>query len=318
MTIRSVISGVGGYLPERVVTNKDLERKLETDDAWIQRRTGIRQRHIAAESETTSSMGVRAAQAALEAAGIEASSIDGVICATTTADHTFPATACAIQAELGIGPCPAFDVQAVCTGFIYALAQGHNMIQQGRAERLLLVGAETYSRLLDWSDRSTCVLFGDGAGACVLSAQRGTDRGVLAVSLKADGRYYRQLYVNGGVSSTKTVGVLCMDGKEIYRHAVQKMASSLTEALGECAMTPENMDWFVPHQANLRIIQSVGQQLAVDPRRVVVTVQEHANTSAAAIPLALSRHHRRFREGDIVGLTALGGGLTWGSVVVRW
>lgn len=322
--IRSVIAGCGGYLPERVLTNAELARMVDTSDEWITERTGIRERHIAAEGEFTSDLAIAAAKKALANAKISASDIDLVIVATATPDDTFPATACRVQGELGITRGAAFDVQAVCTGFIYALAVADNFIKVGQFNKALVIGAETFSRILDWKDRGTCVLFGDGAGAVVLSAANGngngTDRGILNTQLHADGRYRDLLYVDGGPSRTRTVGHLRMSGKEVFRHAVVNLTRVVHEALEAANLTPADIDWLVPHQANLRILEGTARKLNVDPSRVVVTIGKHGNTSAASVPLALNEavSDGRIRQGQVVLMEAMGGGFTWGSALARW
>ncbi|MDF1585395.1 beta-ketoacyl-ACP synthase III [Marinimicrococcus flavescens] len=321
---RSVVCGVGAYLPSRVVSNEELAQTVDTSDAWIRERTGIRQRHIAAEGELTSDLAAAAARNALERAGMDASEIDLLLVATSTPDNTFPATATAVQRKLGMGQATAFDLQAVCAGFAYGLATADNFIRAGQARRVLLIGAETFSRLLDWSDRSTCVLFGDGAGAIVLRAEerRGGpgERGVLATRLGADGRQYESLYVDGGPSSTGTTGHLRMNGREVFRHAVTRLASCAQEVLAAADLDIGAVDLLVPHQANLRIIDAVGQRLGIAGERVVTTVDRHANTSAASIPLALdaAQADGRLREGQLVLMNAMGGGFAWGAGLVRW
>ena len=324
MIIRSLMAGCGAYLPARVVTNDELARRVNTSDAWIHQRTGIRERRIAADGELTSDLGLRAAEAALADAGIEANDLDLVICATSTPDDTFPATATRIQARLGMTRGAAFDVQAVCSGFVYGLAVADNFLRCGQAKSALVIGAETFSRILDWDDRSTCVLFGDGAGAVVLGAGNGNgnaeDRGVLSTHIYSDGRHHDALYVDGGVSSTQTTGHVRMEGREVYRHAVARMTEAIDTALEANGLTPGDIDWLVPHQANLRIIESIARRLNLPEDRVVVTVDRHANTSAASIPLALSEAvgDGRIQAGDLVLMEAMGGGFTWGSALVRW
>ena len=324
MAVRSQVAGCGSYLPLKVMSNGELARLVETSDEWIRKRTGIRQRHLAAEGEMTSDLGLKAAEAALEQAGLEANDLDLIVCATTTPDETFPATATRIQARLGMTRGAAFDVQAVCSGFVYGLAVADNFIRCGQAKSVLVVGAETFSRILDWEDRGTCVLFGDGAGAVVLRAGAGngnaTDRGVLSTHVYSDGRHHDALYVDGGPSSTRTTGVVRMEGREVYRHAVVRMAEAIDAALEANDLTPGDIDWLVPHQANLRIIESMGHRLNLPRDRVVVTVDRHANTSAASIPLALCEavSDGRIRRGDLVLMEAMGGGFTWGSALVRW
>jgi 3-oxoacyl-[acyl-carrier-protein] synthase III len=322
--LRTVVKGCGGYLPERVVTNADLARLVDTTDDWITSRTGIKERRIAAEGELTSAMGVAAARAALADAGLGAEDIDLIVLATSTPDQTFPATAVTIQAELGITQGAAFDVQAVCSGFVFATATADNYLKSGQFRRALVIGAETFSRILDWEDRSTCVLFGDGAGALVLAGeyQAGApdDRGILACCLRSDGRYRDKLYVDGGPSSTGTVGRLRMDGPEVFRHAVTNIAEVIGTTLTQAGYRVADIDWFVPHQANKRILDGAARKLGLDPKRIVVTLDRHANTSAASIPLALAagRADGRIKQGDLVLLEAMGGGFTWGAVLLRW
>jgi len=316
--IRSVIRGVGGYLPRRVMTNADLARLVDTSDEWIVERTGIHQRHIAEDDELTSDLGIAASRQALVRSGIDPVDIDLIVCATATPDRTFPATAVRIQAGLGITKGAAFDVQAVCSGFIYGLAIADNFIKAGQSKRALVVGAETFSRILDWKDRGTCVLFGDGAGALVLKAEDG-ERGILATKLHADGRHGDMLYVDGGPSTTGTVGKLRMKGREVFRHAVVNLADVLTEVLAEAGLDSAEVDWVVPHQANSRILDATARKLGLDPAKVVVTVDKHANTSAASIPLALDIAVRdgRIKPGQHVMMAGVGGGFTWGSVLAR-
>jgi len=322
--IRSVIRGVGAYLPKRVLTNADLSKIVETSDEWIRERTGIKARHIAADGELTSDLGIAAARQALVRAGVDPVEVDLVICATATPDRTFPATAVRIQAELGISKGAAFDLQAVCSGFIYALATADSLLKAGQFKRALVIGAETFSRILDWSDRSTCVLFGDGAGAVVLEAQQqhGTreDRGILASRLRSDGRFEELLYVDGGPGSTKTTGHLRMNGREVFRHAVQKISGVIEETLLMTGYAADEIDLFVPHQANARILDGIARKLGVSPEKIVVTLGEHGNTSAASIPLALNHafEQRKLKEGSLVLMEAMGGGFTWGSVLARW
>jgi 3-oxoacyl-[acyl-carrier-protein] synthase-3 len=324
MAIRSQIVGCGSYLPLKVMSNDELARQVDTSDEWIRKRTGIRERHLAADGEVTSDLGLKAAQAALEQAGFAPDDLDLIVCATSTPDETFPATATRIQARLGMTRGAAFDVQAVCSGFIYALAVADNFIRCGQARSVLVIGAETFSRILDWEDRGTCVLFGDGAGAVLLCAGEGrgeaADRGVLSTHVYSDGRHHDALYVNGGPSTTRTTGVVHMEGREVYRHAVVRMAEAIDAALEANDLTPGDIDWLVPHQANLRIIESMGHRLNLPRDRVVVTVDRHANTSAASIPLALCEavSDGRIRQGDLVLMEAMGGGFTWGSALVRW
>jgi 3-oxoacyl-[acyl-carrier-protein] synthase-3 len=323
MTIRAVVRGVGHYLPDRVVPNAEFEATLDTSDEWIVARTGIERRHIAADGQTTSDMAARAARAALDAAGIDAGDLDAIIVATSTADLTFPSAATMVQAALGNTRAFAFDVQAVCAGFVYALSTANALIVAGQAQRVLVIGAETFSRLMDWTDRGTCVLFGDGAGALVLAAGEGTgtpaDRGILASDLHSDGSFRDALYVDGGVS-TGTVGHLRMEGREVFRHAVEKLADTAHAALDKIGLTGGDVDWIVPHQANLRIIKATAQRMQVPMDRVIVTVQDHGNTSAASIPLALSVGVARgqIKPGHLVVTEAIGGGLAWGAVVLRW
>ena len=323
MTVRAVVIGCGHYLPSRVVENAEFEKTLDTDDAWIKSRSGIERRHFAAEGENTSSMATAAAQAALKNAGLKADDIDAIILATSTPDLTFPSAATMVQAQLGMTSGFAFDVQAVCAGFIYALSNANALIVSGQAHRVLVIGAETFSRILDWTDRSTCVLFGDGAGAVLLEAQEsaGTsaDRGILATDLNSDGRYRDLLYVDGGVS-TGTTGHLRMQGNQLFRHAVEKLASTATTAMARAGVTGDDVDWIVPHQANIRIIQGTAKKLNLPMEQVVVTVQDHGNTSAASIPLALSvgRARGQIKDGDLIVTEAIGGGLAWGAVVLRW
>ncbi|SMX31946.1 beta-ketoacyl-ACP synthase III [Octadecabacter ascidiaceicola] len=323
MTIRAIVRGVGHYLPERVVPNSYFEETLETTDEWITTRSGIERRHFAAEDEFTSDLGTKAAQKALEMAGLAPDDIDAVIVATSTPDLTFPSAATMIQQKLGMTQGFAFDIQAVCAGFVYALANANGMIVAGQAKRVLVIGAETFSRILDFSDRGTCVLFGDGAGALVLEAQEtdGTtrDRGVLGIDLNSDGRYRDMLYVDGGMISNQT-GFVKMQGNALFRQAVEKLASTADAALVKAGLGHDDVDWIVPHQANIRIIQGTAKKLGVSMDKVVVTVQDHGNTSAASIPLALSVGVERgqIKEGDLVVTEAIGGGLAWGAVVLRW
>lgn len=318
MTRRSVIVGAGAYLPEKIVTNDDLSRTMDTTDEWIVQRTGIRQRHVAAEGELTSHLAVKASERALAAAGLAPAGIDLVVLATTTPDETFPATATRVQAMLGMTRGAAFDVQAVCAGFIYALAVADNFIKAGQAETALVIGAETFTRILDWNDRGTAVLFGDGAGAVVLKAGEG-ERGVLSTHLHSDGRGHDALYVDGGPSSTGQVGHVRMQGKEVFKHAVSKLAQVIQEALDANGRTPEEIDWLVPHQANRRIIDGMAAKYRLPREKVVVTVDRHANTSAASVPLALAEaiDDGRIRPGHLVVLEAIGGGLAWGAALVR-
>ena len=320
MTRRSVIVGTGSALPPRRVTNAELAERVETTHEWIVERTGIEARHIAGDGETTATLATEAALKALAAAGIEAGSIGLIVLATATPDQTFPASATRVQTALGIDDCIAFDVQAVCTGFLYALSIADNMVKGGMAERALVIGSETFSRILDWEDRATCVLFGDGAGAIVIEARDTEDQGILATRLHADGRHNDLLYVDGGVSTTGTVGKLRMKGKEVFRHAVVNLADVLHETLEAAGHRAEEVDWVVPHQANKRILDATARKLGLDPARVVVTVDQHANTSAASVPLALDVAVRdgRIEKGDLIVLEAMGGGFTWGAAVVRY
>ncbi len=324
MTIRAVPVGIGHYLPKRVVENAEFEASLDTSDAWIRSRSGIERRHFAAEGETTSQMAVAAAQSALTDAGLEASDIDAVVVATSTPDLTFPSVATMVQSGLGMTGGFAFDVQAVCAGFVFALANANALVLSGQAKRVMVIGAETFSRIMDWTDRGTCVLFGDGAGALILEAQEGTgtptDRGVLSTDLNSDGAYRDLLYVDGGVSATQSTGVLRMEGKEVFRHAVEKLAQTAHTALDKAGLGADDVAWIVPHQANLRIITRTAQKMGVSMDRVVVTVQDHGNTSAASIPLALSVGVSRgqIKKGDLLVAEAIGGGLAWGAVVLRW
>ncbi len=317
---RSTVAGCGAYLPARIVTNDELASRIDTSDEWISQRTGIRQRHIAADGEMTSDLAIAASRSALENAGFDAGDIDVIVLATATPDNTFPATATKVQAALGMTGGAAFDIQAVCTGFIYALAMADNMIRLGQANRALVIGAEVFSRILDWDDRGTCVLFGDGAGAVVLEAAEDGERGVLSTHLFSDGRNYNSLFVDGGPGSTGTAGYLRMAGKEVYRHAVVRMAESVDLALEANGLSHGDLDWLVPHQANLRIIESTGRKLELPMEKVIVTVDRQANTSAATIPLALAEASAdgRFAKGQLVAMTAMGGGFTWGSALVRW
>ncbi len=319
--IRSVITGTGSALPRTCVTNADLAERVDTSDEWIVERTGIRQRYIAQEDETTSSLATEAARAALETAGVDASEIGLIILATATPDHTFPATATQVQAALGCGGGVAFDVQAVCSGFLYALATADSLLRTGMATKALVIGSETFSRILDWEDRTTCVLFGDGAGAVVLEAQNVAEDGpgILSSRLHADGQHKDMLYVDGGPSTTGTVGHLRMRGREVFRHAVVNLAEVLREVLGDAGRDAGDIDWVVPHQANARILDATARKLDLPAEKVVVTVDRHANTSAASVPLALDTAVRdgRIKRGDLVMLEAMGGGFTWGASLVR-
>ena len=323
---RSVIAGHGFYLPEKIVTNSDLAKTVDTSDEWIEQRTGIRARHIANENETTSFMATRAAEGALKAAGLSGQDIDAIILATTTPDQTFPATAVTVQDRIGMGDRGfAFDIQAVCSGFVYALATADNFIKAGQVRRVLVIGAEKFTSILDWSDRTTCVLFGDGAGAVILEADETgkgnkADRGILSTHLHSEGAHRGLLYVNGGPnSSNKNVGHVVMNGKEVFRHAVTRMSEVVNEALQANNITPDEIKYLVPHQANKRIIDSTAEKLNLSPEKVVLTVAEHGNTSAASIPLALAKamNDGRIKKGDLILMEALGGGLTWGAALVR-
>jgi 3-oxoacyl-[acyl-carrier-protein] synthase-3 len=323
--IRSVVLGCGSYLPEQVVTNAQLAARIDTSDEWIVQRTGIRERHIAADGEFTSHLAIKAAQAALADAGVDAQSIELIVLATSTPDNTFPATAVAVQHALGINHGAAFDLQAVCSGFVFALATADNFLRSGAFKRALVIGAETFSRILDWNDRGTCVLFGDGAGAVVLDAQEqpgsaATDRGVVTTHLRSDGRHKAKLFVDGGPSSTQTVGHLRMEGREVFKHAVGMITDVIVDAFEATGLNADSIDWFVPHQANKRIIDASAHKLHIAPEKVVLTVDRHGNTSAASIPLALSVACKdgRIKRGDLVLLEAMGGGFTWGSALVRW
>jgi 3-oxoacyl-[acyl-carrier-protein] synthase-3 len=323
--IRSVIRSVGSALPRRIMKNSDFEHIVETSDDWIVQRTGIRERRIAGDDETTASLGEAAARNALGAAGLEPSAIDLIVLATSTPNHTFPATAVEIQERLGIDHGYAFDLQAVCTGFIYALTTADLHLRGGLARRALVIGSETFSRILDWSDRSTCVLFGDGAGAVVLEAVEmqkpgTTDRGIIAASLRSDGRHKEKLYVDGGPSTTGTVGHLRMQGREVFKHAVAMITDVVEQTFAQAGITAEDLDWFVPHQANRRIIDASARKLGIAEEKVVITVDRHGNTSAASVPLALAEAvgDGRIKPGDLVLLEAMGGGFTWGAVLVRW
>ncbi|MGJ5179397.1 beta-ketoacyl-ACP synthase III [Bradyrhizobium oligotrophicum] len=324
MTIRSVVLGCGSYLPQRVVTNAELASRIETSDEWIVQRTGIRERHVAADGEFTSHLALNAARAALAAADIDPQSIDLIVLGTSTPDNTFPATAVAVQNGLGITHGAAFDVQAVCSGFVFALATADNFLRSRSFKRALVIGAETFSRILDWNDRTTCVLFGDGAGALILDAQEqggsSADRGVLTTHLRSDGRHKSKLYVDGGPSSTQTVGHLRMEGREVFKHAVGMITDVIVDAFEATGLSAETIDWFVPHQANRRIIDASAHKLHIAPEKVVLTVDRHGNTSAASIPLALDVAVKdgRIKKGDVVLLEAMGGGFTWGSALVRW
>lgn len=322
--IRTVVAGVGSYLPSRVMTNDDLAKIVDTTDEWIVERTGIHNRHIAADDELTSDLALAAAKAAIADAGIDAQEIDTIILATTTPDYTFPATATTVQAALGIHHGAAFDIQAVCSGFVYALTVADTFIKTGQSKTALVIGAETFSRLLDWTDRTTCVLFGDGAGAVVVKGEAGAgtnaDKGILTAHLHSDGRYKDKLYVDGGPSSTGTTGHVRMEGREVFRHAVVNIAEAITESLEATGLTIEEIDWFVPHQANKRILDGTARRIGLPPEKVVMTVGDHGNTSAASVPLALDRAVKdgRIKRGELVLLEAMGGGFTWGSLLFRF
>ena len=323
MTIRAVVRGVGHYLPERVVPNSEFEKTLDTSDEWIKARSGIERRHFAAEGQTTSDLAIAAGEAALRDAEMNAEDIDAIIVATSTADLTFPSVATMVQAGLRMQHGFAYDVQAVCAGFVFALSSANAQIVSGQAKRIMVIGAETFSKLMDWSDRSTCVLFGDGAGALILEAQEASgstaDRGILSVDLNSDGQHRDILYVDGGVS-TQTTGYLRMQGKEVFRHAVEKLAITAQTAITKAGVQAEDIDWVVPHQANLRIINGTAKKMGIPPERVVITVQDHGNTSAASIPLALSvaKASGKLKENQLIVTEAIGGGLAWGAVVLRW
>ena len=321
---RAIVEGLGTYLPERVVTNAELAERVDTSDEWIVERTGIRQRHIAAEGEYTSHLAVNAARKALDDAGMEATEIDLIVLATSTPDNTFPATATTVQSELGITHGAAFDVQAVCSGFVYAMTTANSFIASGQANNALVIGAETFSRILDWEDRTTCVLFGDGAGAVVLKAHDvdsdGNERGILSCRLRSDGRYKDKLYVDGGPSSTQTVGHLRMQGRDVFKHAVTNITSVMQETLSESGLEASDVDLFVPHQANIRILEGTARKFGLDIDKVVITIADHGNTSAASVPLALgvAAQQGRLKKGDLVLIEAMGGGFTWGAVLLRW
>ena len=324
MTLRSVVLGCGSYLPQRILTNAELAGRIDTSDEWIVQRTGIRERHIAADDEFTSHLAIKAAIAALANAGVDAQAIDLIVLATSTPDNTFPATAVAVQNALGITHGAAFDLQAVCSGFVFALATADNFLRAGAFKRALVIGAETFSRILDWNDRGTCVLFGDGAGAIVLEAQEqagtSSDRGVLTTHLRSDGRHKAKLYVDGGPGSTKTVGHLRMEGREVFKHAVGMITDVIVDAFNATGLSADDITWFIPHQANKRIIDASAHKLHIAPQKVVLTVDRHGNTSAASIPLALNVAVKdgRVKKGDLVLFEAMGGGFTWGSALVRW
>jgi 3-oxoacyl-[acyl-carrier-protein] synthase III len=324
VTLRSVVLGCGAYLPQRILTNAELASRIDTSDEWIVQRTGIRERHIAADDEFTSHLAIKAANAALAHAGIDAQAIDLIVVATSTPDNTFPATAVAVQNGLGITRGAAFDLQAVCSGFVFALATADNFLRAGAFKRALVIGAETFSRILDWNDRGTCVLFGDGAGAIVLEAQeqpgQSSDRGILTTHLRSDGRHKAKLYVDGGPGSTKTVGHLRMEGREVFKHAVGMITDVIVDAFNATGLSADDITWFIPHQANKRIIDASAHKLHIAPQKVVLTVDLHGNTSAASIPLALNVAVKdgRVKKGDLVLFEAMGGGFTWGSALVRW
>lgn len=320
---RSIIRSVGAYLPAQVMTNQDLAKLVDTSDEWIVQRTGIRQRHIAAESENTSDLAAAAGRKALENAGLTADDIDLIIVATTTPDMTFPATAAVVQQKLGMHHGAAFDIQAVCSGFVYGVATADSYLKNNLARRVLVIGAETASRILDWTDRTTCVLFGDGAGAAVMELARqesGAERGVLATALRSDGHHWNKLYTDGGPSSTRSMGHIRMEGREVFKHAVGMITDVVYKVLEDTGHSIEDLDWFVPHQANRRIIDGAGQKLGLPPEKVVVTVDRHANTSAASVPLALNTAvaDGRIKRGDLVMIEAMGGGFTWGASLIRW
>ncbi len=323
MARRAVVKGIGHYLPERIVPNSEFEKTLETSDEWIKTRSGIERRHFAAPGQTTSDLAIHAAKAALAMAQIDANQIDAIVLATSTADLTFPSTATIVQRAIGNTTGYAFDIQAVCAGFVYAMSTANALIASGQANTVMVIGAETFSKIMDWTDRATCVLFGDGAGALILSAEDGDgstdDRGILSVDLNSDGRYKDLLYVDGGVS-TQNTGVVRMEGRELFRHAVEKLAQTAETALENVGLGADDVTWVVPHQANIRIIQATAKKLGVGMDRVIVTVQDHGNTSAASIPLALSVGvaNGQIKPGDLVVTEAIGGGLAWGSVVLRW
>lgn len=321
---RTVVAGVGSYLPSRVVTNEELSKMVDTSDEWIVERTGIHSRHIAADGELTSHLALAASRNAIADAGIDVQEIDTIILATTTPDNTFPATATAVQAELGLYHGAAFDIQAVCSGFVYAMTVADTFIKTGQSKTALVIGAETFSRLLDWNDRTTCVLFGDGAGAVVVKGEQGegtnADRGVLTAHLHSDGRYKEKLYVDGGPSSTQSTGHVRMEGREVFRHAVVNIAEAIKESLEATGLKAEDIDWFVPHQANKRILDGTAKRIGLQPEKIVMTVGEHGNTSAASVPLALDVAVKdgRIKRGDLVLLEAMGGGFTWGSLLFRY
>jgi 3-oxoacyl-[acyl-carrier-protein] synthase III len=317
----TIIRSVGAYLPARILTNDELAKTVDTSDEWIQQRTGIRQRHVAAEGELTSDLAAAAGRKAMENAGLEIADIDLIVVATTTPDLTFPATATIVQQKLAMHHGYAFDIQAVCSGFVYAVATADSFIKNGMAKRALVIGAETATRLLDWTDRTTCVLFGDGAGAAVVELGKpGEDRGILHSALRSDGHHWNKLYVDGGVSSTQSIGHVRMEGREVFKHAVGMITDVVYEVLEKSGYTIDDLDWFVPHQANKRIIDGAGQKLGLPPEKVVITVDRHANTSAASVPLALHTavSDGRIKRGDLVMIEAMGGGFTWGASLIRW
>jgi 3-oxoacyl-[acyl-carrier-protein] synthase-3 len=318
--LRSIVRGVGSYLPARIMTNEELSRTIDTSDEWIQQRVGIKQRHIAADDEVTSDLALHAAKRALDSARISPAEIDLIIIATTTPDLTFPATAAIVQQKLGMHHGAAFDIQAVCSGFVYGMVTADSYLKNGIARRALVIGAETTSRILDWTDRTTCVLFGDGAGAAVLELGGDGDRGILASSLRSDGHFADKLNTTGGPSSTRSIGHVHMEGKEVFRHAVGKITDVVENVLSATGYTVKDLDWFVPHQANLRIIEGAGEKLHIPREKVVVTVDRHANTSAASVPLALTEAvtDGRIKRGDLVMIEAMGGGFTWGASLIRW
>lgn len=318
--LRSIVRGVGSYLPERIITNEELSRTIDTSDEWIQQRVGIKQRHVAADGEYTSDLALHAARRALDNARISPDEIDLIILATTTPDLTFPATAAIVQQKLGMHHGAAFDIQAVCSGFVYGMVTADSYLKNGIARRALVIGAETTSRILDWTDRTTCVLFGDGAGAAVLELGGDGERGILASSIRSDGHFADKLNTTGGPSTTKTIGHVHMEGKEVFRHAVGKITDVVENVLSATGYTVKDLDWFVPHQANLRIIQGAGEKLHIPPEKVVITVDRHANTSAASVPLALTEAVKdgRIKRGDLVMIEAMGGGFTWGASLIRW
>ncbi len=319
-TLRSIVRGVGSYLPARIVTNDELSKSLDTSDEWIQQRVGIKQRHVAAEGEFTSDLAVHAARRALDNARLAPADIDLIVVATTTPDLTFPATAALVQQKLGVRHGAAFDIQAVCSGFVFGVVTADSYLKNGMARRALVIGAETTSRILDWTDRSTCVLFGDGAGAAVLELGGDGERGVLASSLRTDGHFADKLKTSGGPSATGTIGYVQMEGKEVFRHAVGKITDVVENVLSATGYTVNDLDWFVPHQANRRIIEGAGEKLHIPPEKVVITVDRHANTSAASVPLALTEAvgDGRIKRGDLVMIEAMGGGFTWGASLIRW